>query len=113
MEGYGGEIMTSVMLFLRPELVNMDKTKAEYVQNNAESNSFIIKGSLNAVQFKDYHVNFFRLTHEVTESGATSDPIKARREKGQKIVNKWVSYLSAFLEEFKKEAHHEIKRKSP
>lgn len=110
---HGGEIMTSVMLFLRPELVNMDKTKAEYVQNNAEPNSFIRRGSFNTVQFKDYHVSFFRLAHEVTESGTTSDPIKASKEKGQKIVNKWVSYLSEFLEEFKKGAHHEIKRKSP
>ncbi|MEA1964147.1 MAG: creatininase family protein [Candidatus Aerophobetes bacterium] len=98
---HGGEIMTSVMLALRPDLVDMNKAQTEYAYVNSGSSNFIQKDS-DVVQFKDYCMNVFRLSHEVTKSGVMGNPMKATREKGEKIVDKWVSYLSESVKEFKK-----------
>jgi len=98
---HGGEVMSSVMLTLKPSLVNMDKAQPEYAYVNSGSNSLIQKDS-DTAQFEQHRVNMFRFSHEVTKSGVMGDPVKATREKGEKIVDGWVRYLTRFVNEFKK-----------
>lgn len=96
---HAGEIMTSVMLALRPELVDMSKAKKEYLK--ARVDSFTQKGS-SQVTFKGISVYAYHLSDEVTESGVMGDPFAATKEKGEKIISLWVGYIRDYLEEFRK-----------
>jgi len=96
---HAGEIMTSVMLAVRPDLVNMDKAKKEYVKPKVEG--FIQKGS-HQVTLKGISSYAYHLSDEVTQSGVMGDPFAATKEKGEKIVGLWVEFIRDYIEEFRK-----------
>jgi creatinine amidohydrolase len=96
---HAGEIMTSVMLALRPDLVNMDKAKGEQLRSGIDS---MKQGTSRKVSFSGYHVEIFRMSRELTDSGAMGDPTLATREKGEDIIERWVRYIREFVAEFKK-----------
>jgi creatinine amidohydrolase len=96
---HAGEIMTSVMLALRPDLVDMGKAQKEYVK--ARSDSLVQKGSMQ-VTFKKMSVYAYHLSDEVTRSGVMGDPLAATKEKGEKIVSLWVGFIRDYIEEFRK-----------
>lgn len=95
---HAGEIMTSVMLAIRPDLVNMEKAKAEYVKT--DNAAFKQKGS-STVLFNGHSYSIYRFSNESTRSGVMGDPTTASEAKGQMIINNWVSNITAFLQEFK------------
>lgn len=69
------ELETSLMLYLRPECVKMDKAVAEYPE-------------------KPYDLNFTPYPWvKLTKSGVLGDPTKASRDKGAIIFNKVVNEI--------------------
>jgi creatinine amidohydrolase len=95
---HGGEIMTSVMLALRPDLVHMERAVKEFERPPIEGS--IQEGSFK-VLFKNSHFNFYCLSKELTNSGVMGDPTHATREKGETIVKAWVDLICDFIKEFK------------
>lgn len=96
---HAGEIMTSVMLALRPDLVDMGKAVREYPRSIMERTTQ--EGSFK-ILFEDRHINFYCLSKELTNSGVMGDPTHATREKGEIIVKAWVSFICDFIKEFRK-----------
>jgi len=87
------ELETSVMLYLRGDLVQMDKAekdinfpKSEFFQWDLESGS--------PVHFQEW---FSRYSH----TGTVGDPTKATREKGEKFVSAVVDRMCALLDDFR------------
>jgi creatinine amidohydrolase len=78
---HAGEIMTSVMLALRPELVDMTKAQKEYVK--ARMDSFVQKGSPQ-VTFKGISAYAYHLSDEVTKSGVMGGPDGGHERKRRK-----------------------------
>lgn len=91
-------MMTSVMLALRPDLVQMGRAIKEFekpiLKQTKQEGSF-------KVLFKNRHINFYCLSKELTNSGVMGDPTHATREKGEIIVKAWVGLVSDFIKEFK------------
>jgi len=96
---HAGEIMTSVVMALRPDLVDMKKAQKEYLKGRLES--FTQRGSWNTV-FKGFPVNVYHSSEELTESGVMGDPMAATPAKGEKILSAWTDYIVEFIKEFKK-----------
>lgn len=96
---HAGEIMTSVMLALRPELVNMKRAVREGLQSGVNS---MVQETSSRVQFSGYHLEVFRTSRELTDSGVMGDPFNATREKGEEIIRRWVDYIREFVREFGK-----------
>jgi len=95
---HGGEMMTSVMLALRPDLVHMERAVKEFerplMERSKQEGSF-------KVLFKNRHINFYCLSKELTKSGVMGDPTHATREKGEIIIKAWVDLICDFIKEFK------------
>ncbi|HSR10452.1 MAG TPA: creatininase family protein, partial [Thermodesulfobacteriota bacterium] len=92
--GHGSELATSLLLALRPHLVQQDKIKPE-----APSDPFYLKyGS-------DYPTIF--LNHDMkplSASGVFGDATKASREKGEEIIRRCLKYLVEFCRDFQRAA---------
>jgi creatinine amidohydrolase len=96
---HAGEIMTSVTMAIRPDLVDMSKARKEYLKPKVDS----FKQALSSkVEFKGRIVSVFHTSDEVTQSGVMGDPTAATAEKGEKIIGLWVEYIGEFLKEFRK-----------
>jgi creatinine amidohydrolase len=95
---HGGEMMTSVMLALRPDLVHMERAVKEFERPPMERSKQ--EGSFK-VLFKNRHINFYCLSKELTKSGVMGDPTHATREKGEVIIKAWVDLICDFIKEFK------------
>jgi len=96
---HAGEIMTSVMLALRPELVKMERAVREGLQSGVDS---MVQETSSRVQFSGYHLEVFRMSKELTDSGVMGNPLNATREKGEEIIRRWVDYIREFVREFGK-----------
>ena len=96
---HAGEIMTSVVMAMRPDLVNMNKAKKEYVKPKIDSFTQVLSSK---VKFKERVVSVYHRSNEVTQSGVMGDPFPATKEKGEIIINHMVNYIREFVEEFKK-----------
>lgn len=96
---HAGEVMTSVMLHIRPDLVKMSRAAKEYVKSKTESISQV--GSFNA-KFRGHSFSIYYLSGEVTGSGVMGDPTNATPEKGKAIVDNWVETIRGFVQEFQK-----------
>lgn len=95
---HGGEIMTSVMLALYPNLVNMEKAKPEYTKSEIPT---LVQKNSSRVRFQNHHVSVYRLSAEVTKSGVMGNPTGATKEKGEEIIERWIHYVTGFIKEFK------------
>lgn len=91
---HAGEIMTSVMLAIRPDLVKMDKAVCEYTK--PVNKAFAQKGSF-VVTHEGYDFNVYYSSGEVTKSGVMGDPTSASAEKGRGIIDEWVKAVSSFI----------------
>lgn len=96
---HAGEIMTSVMLALRPDLVDMTKAKKDVLKSGINS---LEQETSRRVKFKGKHLELYRMSNEVTETGIMGNPINATKEKGEDVINRCVLYIAEFVEEFKK-----------
>lgn len=56
---HAGELMTSVMLYLHPDKVDMKNAKVEYVKSNKPP--FKAKSSLGPAEFKRVEINLYRI----------------------------------------------------
>jgi creatinine amidohydrolase len=96
---HAGEIMTSVVMAIRPDLVDMKKAKKEYLKPRIDSFTQVLSSR---VKFKGRVVPVYHRSDEVTQSGVMGDPSAATKEKGEIILNHMVSYITEFVQEFKK-----------
>ncbi|MBW2340807.1 MAG: creatininase family protein, partial [Deltaproteobacteria bacterium] len=77
---HAGEIMTSLMLYLHPDTVGMERARVEYVKTNKPS--FTAKSSLGPAEFRGVEINLYYKANNLTESGIMGDPLAATAEKG-------------------------------
>jgi len=96
---HAGEIMTSVVMAIRPDLVDMKRAKKEHLKPRIDSFTQVLSSK---VKFKDRIVGVYHRSDEITQSGVIGDPLAATREKGEIIISHMVDYIRAFLQEFKK-----------
>ena len=90
--------MTSVMLYLHPDTVDMKKAKVEYIKSNKPH--FTVKSTLGPAEFKGVEITLYDKAKSLTESGIMGDPLSATAEKGKIIVNTITSYLIEMVKNF-------------
>jgi creatinine amidohydrolase len=95
---HAGELMTSVMLYLHPDTVNMKKAKIEYVTSNKPH--FTVKSTLGPAEFKGVEITLYGKAKSLTESGIMGDPLSATAEKGKIIFTTITSYLIEMVKYF-------------
>jgi len=95
---HAGELMTSVMLYLHPNTVNMKKAKVEYVKSNKPH--FTVKSTLGPAEFKGLEITLYEKARSLTESGIMGDPLSATAKKGEIIFNTITSYLVEMVKNF-------------
>ena len=78
--GHAGEGETSIMLAMNPELVDMKHAKG-------------------VVPKLPFHVQIKWTFKELTPYGATGDPSKATRQKGEKMMKALIDHLVSFIKE--------------
>jgi creatinine amidohydrolase len=95
---HAGEIMTSVMLYLHPDMVTMERARVEYVKSG--QGPFKAKSSLGLADFKGMEIKVYEGTKTLTESGIMGDPLSATAQKGELIFNALKSYLIEMVTHF-------------
>jgi creatinine amidohydrolase len=86
-EGHASEVGTSVLLALRPDLVNMDLAVKE-----VPPSKWVIAPDLK-------HLTRYA---ELSRSGVLGDPIRSSPQKGEEMIKKAVDELSEFVGKFKR-----------
>ena len=95
--GHGGDLMGSLNLYLWPEDVDMSATAPQQRMHQG----FYMQG-LTAMKFKDASVHFYLDMDEITPDGTMGDPTIARGDRGEKMMERIISYGVEFIEAFKK-----------
>jgi creatinine amidohydrolase len=95
---HAGEIMTSIMLYLHPGMVTMDRARVEYVKS--AQGPFKAKSSLGPAEFKGVEIRLYDKAKNLTESGIMGDPLSATAKKGEAIFNALKSYLIEMVTHF-------------
>ena len=90
--------MTSVMLYLHPDTVNMKKAKVEYVKSSKPH--FTAKSTLGPAEFKGVEITLYDKAKSLTESGIMGDPLSATAKKGEAIFNAITLYLIEMVKNF-------------
>ncbi len=98
--GHGGEVITSVTMALKPELVDLSRATAEKPREGAD---FFLETAAAGSPFRTYP-NFA----DLCESGGWGDPSFASREKGAEIIDRAVAQIVAFLKDFKTHPYSRI-----
>jgi len=98
---HGGEIMTSLILKLRPETVLRDKFRADQVKSPNGTN-FKVKNSAGDTVFRDSMQTVYQDIRDVTDTGVMGDPTSASEAKGEAVIDLLTDYVRAFLKEFQK-----------
>ena len=95
--GHGGDPVTSVVLYLKPDLVDM--TKAEWVplKTPLEGMTPIAHSTQ---QFNGINITIPLFGEEVSEIGVYGDPTKASKERGEKLFTTMIDYLVEFINNF-------------
>jgi creatinine amidohydrolase len=97
---HGGEIMTSLMLALRPESVDRSNIRPDRVKQAPKSH-FNFKNSLGDAEFDGAVQTVFRDIRQVTDTGIMGDPTAASAEKGGTILEMMAAYARSYLAEFR------------
>ena len=101
-DAHGGDLETSEMLYLAPDLVDMKKAvrdwdlpQSNFIKYGIEpgDTSFAVAGG--GVQFMDWW-------SRMSKTGIVGDPTRATAEKGKKVLDIYVKKLSEFIQEFRK-----------
>ena len=98
---HAGEIMTSLILAIKPDTVRKEKMRADQVKSPPNSN-FKVNNSLGETSFKGSVQIVYQDVREITQTGVMGDPTNASAEKGEIILKLVVDYVKAFLQEFRK-----------
>jgi len=103
--GHAGEMETSVMQAIHPELVRMEKASAD---GPFSEGSYRVSDMLAG---QPYHlVNEF---DEISRTGTIGMPEYASREKGEQFLKAAVEAVSAFIDEFRAWRYQESAAKGP
>lgn len=97
---HAGEIMTSMILALRPDLVENSKIQPDTAKS-PEGSDFRVRNSLGETEFQGSIQMLYQHIQDVTETGVFGDPGAASAEKGEQVLNLITDYASAFLSEFR------------
>ncbi len=90
--GHASELATSILMALRPDLVQVDRMKPE-----APSDPFFLKYS------SEYPMLFmYSDMKQLSVSGVVGDPTKASKKKGEEIIRRCMKYLVEFCHDFQK-----------
>ena len=99
---HGGELETSLMLYVKPELVDMKKArrdwsfpKSKFIKWGVEKGQRNFGVSGGKVQFMDWW-------SRLSSTGVLGDPTKASKGKGEKAFKLYVASLVEFIREFRK-----------
>jgi creatinine amidohydrolase len=84
--GHASECATSIMLHLKPELVDMSKAVCTQLDMSKENH------------YPDI-LQYFAL-HEKTSTGMIGDALSASAEKGEKVIEKCMSRIVSFIEDY-------------
>jgi creatinine amidohydrolase len=97
---HAGELMTSMIMALRPETVVLDKMKADAIRS-PEGSEFEVKNSLGDTAFRGSVQTVYPDILEVTDTGVFGDPTGASAEKGNQLLALVTDYVRAYLKEFR------------
>lgn len=98
---HAGEIETSTTLAVRPELVQMDKTRRS-----------VLKFSNRYLDFSSSRgIPWYSRTKKLSKTGVMGDPTKANIEKGKRMWEIMIAHLVAFVEDLKKMKNENIHQK--
>ncbi|WP_254533992.1 creatininase family protein [Natrinema gelatinilyticum] len=86
---HGGEFETSMMLYLRPDLVDLDRAEARYLDDPYD----LRRKDL----FEGGPLSVYRSFAEYSETGAIGDPGLATAEKGEEIYERLGDELESLL----------------
>jgi creatinine amidohydrolase len=95
---HAGEIMTSIMLYLDHQMVDMQRAQAEYLKSVKPA--FTAKSTLGPSEFKGIEISIYEEAQKLTASGAMGDPMAAASEKGKVIIEHLKSYLVDMVKNF-------------
>lgn len=98
---HAGEIMTSVIMALRPETVVRREIKADKVKSPAGS-AFRCRNSLGDAELNGAVQTVYRDIRDITDTGIMGDPSAASAEKGQRVLELLAAYTRQYLSEFAK-----------
>lgn len=95
--GHGGEPIGSIMTYLYPDLVDLDRAE------DWASNPFLGQpAGINSITFEGKNVSMAVNMEDITPpSGSLSDPRMASADKGERIVNSAVENLTSFVHWYK------------
>ena len=85
--GHGGEGETSIMMAVRPDLVDLTRAKSQVPHD--------------VIALSDFATVVWDIG-EITATGATGDPTKASQEKGEKMLRCVEDYLVGLIEELER-----------
>lgn len=91
--GHGSELVTSVVMALRPDLVDLSKAVKEAVESFHLNYHYAYYPAV--FTFPDYS--------KITKSGIVGDPSKASKEKGERIIERCMTVLVKLVEDLKKQ----------
>lgn len=98
---HAGEIMTSVVMALKPDTVRGDRMQPDSLQSPADS-PFTVKNSLGETEYKGSVQMIYPDIREITGTGIMGDPTTATAEKGEAVLNLITDYVRSFLQAFRK-----------
>lgn len=98
---HAGELMTSMVLAFRPEVVVREKIRLGKV-NQFKGSRFEVKNSLGETNCDGSIQMIYQDIRDVTETGVLGDPTQASAEKGRMVIELLTVYLKGFLQEFRK-----------
>ncbi len=105
--GHGGEPLTSVMHYLRPDDMRMDLLEKPEASKTWEGFDVV---HVSRTKLEDISVSMYFDMEDVSRQGVMGNPHVGSAEIGEKIVNKLVGYVAAFARKMKK-AHPHVMRK--
>jgi creatinine amidohydrolase len=97
---HAGEVMTSVILALRPDLVDNGKIQPD-IAKSPKGSGFRVRNSLGETEFQGSIQMLYQHIEDVTDTGVFGDPTRASAEKGEQVLNLITDYVKAFLREFR------------
>ena len=97
---HAGEIMTSVIMALKPEAVVTSKIMPDSVKS-PEGSAFDVKNSLGETNFQGSIQTVYQDIRDVTDTGIMGDPTPASAEKGETVLKLITDYARSFLQEFR------------
>jgi creatinine amidohydrolase len=97
---HAGEIMTSMVMALRPETVVKPELRADSPKS-PQGSPFRIMNSLGEASFGDSIQMVYSHIRELTETGVFGDPTTASAEKGKVLLDLMEDYIRSFLQAFR------------